>query len=347
MKSFKIICYGCQTNGHESDRLAHMLKSLGFKEALSAEESDVLIFQTCSIRNTAAQKILTHISQAKKIRAKKKLKQTICVIGCLSAEEKKYKEFDGVDIVLGTNQLETLVEVLCGEKPDTRFGVGHSIIIQHGCENFCSYCIVPFVRGKEYSRTVDEIVSEFHAIKDCGKVIYLLGQNVNSYFCPQTGTNFVGLLDKICAIEGDFLINFMSSHPKDFSDELIACIARNKKIERNIHLPMQSGCDKILKFMNRGYTVKEYLGKIDTLRTAVPGVRITTDIICGFPGETLDDYQETVKVFSQIKFNASFIFPYSRRTGTLADKMPEQIPDAEKRRRVTELLKIQRQNQTG
>jgi len=342
VKNFWINTYGCQTNGHESDRLSHMLKSLGLVDATSAEESDVLIFQTCSIRNTAAQKILTHISQAKKLRRKSGRKQIICVIGCLSAEEKKYKEFDGVDIVLGSNQLETLVEMLCGEKPDTRFGTGYSIIIQHGCENFCSYCIVPYVRGKEYSRPVDEIVKELEEIKSTDKVIYLLGQNVNSYKCPTTGTDFVGLLDRLCGLEGDFVLNFMSSHPKDFDRRVVDSIFRNKKIERNIHLPMQSGCDKILSAMNRGYTVKDYLEKIEMLRKTVPDVRITTDIICGFPDETPEDFLKTVEVFKLIKFNSAFIFPYSRRTGTVADKMDNQIDDKEKRKRTTMLLEIQR-----
>jgi len=300
----------------------------------------VLVFQTCSIRNTAAQKILTHVSQAKKLRRKNNLKQRICVIGCLSAEKHKYREFDGVDIILGTNEIEKLVELITGEKPDARFGFGYSVIVMNGCENFCSYCIVPYVRGKESSRDMDEVLSEFEQIKNCGRVIYLLGQNVNSYKCPRTGTDFVGLLDKVCAIDGDFVVNFMSSHPKDFDKRLVDCIARNPKVERNIHLPMQSGCDKILRLMNRRYTVAEYIAKIDLLRAGVADVRVTTDIICGFPGETESDYDETVAVCKRIGFNSAFIFPYSRRNGTVADTMSEQIDDKTKRRRVTELLKI-------
>ena len=319
-------------NAHESERLSFMLTRGGLICAPSAEDADILIFQTCSVRNTAAQKILTHISQAKKTGKK------ICVIGCLSA----HKEIKGVDIQLGTNELELLVEKLCGEKPDSRFGIGNSVIITQGCENFCSYCIVPYVRGREYSRNSGDIIAEFEQIKSCGKVVWLLGQNVNSYKCPRTGMDFVGLLDKICALDGDFTVNFMSSHPKDFDARLIDCIARNTKIERNIHLPMQSGCDKILRLMNRKYTVAEYCAKIDALRAAVPGIRITTDIICGFPGETAENFEETMRVFREIKFNAAFIFPYSRREGTHADAMPGQIDDKEKKRRTTLMVEIAR-----
>jgi len=319
-----------------------MLVTSGMVKSNSAEDADALIFQTCSIRNTAAQKTLTHIAQAKKTRDKSNPSQKICVIGCLSAEDRNYPELVGVDHILGTNELEALVEILTGSAISQNFGVGNSIIIAHGCENFCSYCIVPYVRGREHSRCVDEIIAEFENIKNCGEVIYLLGQNVNTYKCPRTGFGFVELLDKISSINGDFKINFMSSHPKDFTLELVNCIARNPKIERNIHLPMQSGCDKILELMNRGYTVSEYIAKIEMLREHVPGVRITTDMICGFPGETIEDFNQTIATFKQIGFNAAFIFPYSRRTGTVADKMPGQIEEKEKKRRTSELVDINR-----
>jgi len=321
-------------NVHESARLRHMLCTNGLEIAKSPDTANILIFQTCSIRDTAAQKIITHIHQAKK----QKPKPQICVIGCLSAHTK----IDGVDIQLGTNQLELLVEKLCQKKPDMRFGIENSIIITHGCENFCTYCIVPYVRGKEYSRDIDDIVNEFEQIKNCGKVIYLLGKNVNSYRCPRTKTNFVGLLDQLCKIDGDFILNFMSSHPKDFTYDLIDCIARNSKIERNIHLPLQSGCNKILAAMNRGYTIEQYTEKINCLRERIPGVHITTDIICGFPGESEQDFDKTINVIKAIRFNAAFIFAYSAREGTTAAKLDGQLDMTTKRQRATKLIQVQR-----
>lgn len=321
-------------NAHEGDRLRHMLLGVGFLEAPTKPEADVVIFQTCSVRDTASRKVFTHISQARKLPKKPK----ICVIGCLSALTDK---IEGVDILLGTNQLEVLVEKLSGIKPDTRFGIENSIIIMHGCNNFCTYCIVPYARGREASRDVDDIVNEFMHIKDNGKVIYLLGQNVNSYKCPRTGVGFVELVDRLCAIEGEFLLNFISSHPKDFSEELVECIARNKKIERNIHLPIQSGNDRILKLMGRGYTAGEYLSKINLLKKRVPGVRITTDVICGFPSETEEEFQDTITVFEKVRFNAAFIFPYSERKGTKAATMDGRLGTPIKKERTTRLLKLQ------
>lgn len=172
--------------------------------------------------------------------------------------------------------------------------------------------------------------------------IYLLGQNVNSYKCPKTGANFVELLDKICALDGDFIVNFLSSHPKDFTQSLVDCIARNPKIERNIHLPLQSGCNKTLARMNRKYTIEQYLEKIASLRNAVSEVHITTDIICGFPGETEEDFAETVAVMQRVKFNAAFIFPYSRRRGTSADKMDGHLDKKTIMARTTQLIELQR-----
>ena len=324
-------------NVHESARLRQMLLRAGLSSAATPQEAGVIIFQTCSIRDTAAQKVITHIHQALQVRRKMGLKQKICVIGCLDLGN-----VQGVDIVLGTNKLEELVERLTGIVPDNRFGVENSIIITHGCDNFCAYCIVPYARGREWSRDVEDIVHEFEQIKETAKgPIFLLGQNVNSYHCPRTGTNFVGLLNLLCALKGEFVVNFLSSHPKDFGWDLVECIARNPKIERNIHLPMQSGCDKILRAMKRGYSVAEYLGKVDMLRRAVPDVHITTDIICGFPTETDADFDETCDVVRRVRFNAAFIFPYSPREGTEAANMP-QVDERTRRARATRLIEIQR-----
>ena len=293
-------------NVHESTQMSTMLINQGYTKASCAADADLIIFNTCKIRNTAEQKIITHITQAKK---HKKPHQQIIVTGCLADHEYK--------------------------KPAELISVPQSITISYGCENFCSYCIVPYVRGKEIHRPMQDIINEFNSIPRSGTV-YFLGQNVNSH------PDFIKLLDIVCAIEGDFKINFMSSHPKDFTVELIECIARNPKIERNIHLPMQSGCDKILELMNRKYTVSEYSAKIELLRKLMPGICITTDIICGFPGESEEDFLQTVETMKRLKFNAAFIFPYSRRTGTVADKMPGQIDTKTKKRRATELINLMR-----
>jgi tRNA-2-methylthio-N6-dimethylallyladenosine synthase len=349
VENFYIHTYGCQMNVHEAEKLAEMLCVAGFSRAENAAASDILIFQTCSIRDTAARKVLMHISQANKLRKKQNKKQIICVIGCLSATEK----IDGADIVLGTNKLRELADVLAARRAarDKSFfensrvcgNSQKSIIITHGCENFCTYCIVPYARGREISRTADEIFAEFEKIKNGGGVIYLLGQNVNSFKCPKTGLDFVGLLDKLCAADGDFKINFLSSHPKDFGGDLVDCIARNEKIERNIHLPLQCGCDRILKLMNRKYTVGEYLKKVDLLRERVPDVHITTDIICGFPTETEDEFNETVEIMRRVRFNAAFIFPYSRRKGTAADKMEGHLEQKIIKERTNRLINLQRE----
>jgi tRNA-2-methylthio-N6-dimethylallyladenosine synthase len=341
-------------NVHESARLKHMLLAGGFENATNQDGADVIIFQTCSIRDTAARKVLTHINQARELRRKTGGRQTICVVGCLGAQVlENPKILAGKigknDIILGTNQSEVLAERLLGEKVDTRFGIDNSITIIHGCENFCAYCIVPYVRGREISRDISEIVDEFKAILSAKpqKSIYLLGQNVNSYRCPRTGAGFVELLDTLCSMDREFQINFLSSHPKDFGAPLVDCIARNEKIERNIHLPIQSGCDKILRLMNRKYTTADIRGKIEYLRAAVPTVHVTTDVICGFPNESESDFAETVAFMREIKFDAAFIFPYSVRSGTAAATMDGQIHEAVRKRRATELIAVQREISGG
>jgi len=299
-------------NVHESAQMRLDFERMGMSLANSAHDADILVFNTCKIRNTAEQKILTHIAQAKKLAKKAGRKQEIIVTGCIDGNH-DYK------------------------KPAQNIPVVNSITISYGCENFCAYCIVPYVRGREIHRPKADIIAEFDAIPRTGTV-WLLGQNVNSH------PDFVEILDTLCTRgNSPFSINFMSSHPKDFTPELVDCIARNPKIERNIHLPLQSGCDKILATMNRRYTVAEYTKKIEYLRERVPDVCITTDIICGFPGETEEDFRQSVETMKQLKFNAAFIFPYSRRTGTAADKMPNQIDTATKKRRATELIHLQRQ----
>ena len=332
MQTFWVHTYGCQLNAHESDRMALSLEAAGFTRADKWENADLIVFNTCCIRNTAEQKIVSHIGNA--LRHKKAHPVTIAVVGCLA----KRKKFPGVDY---TGDWEGFLRELgIGVM---RSGVGNSVIIMQGCQNFCSYCIVPYVRGREISRPSDEIEKEFRELCGGGKTVWLLGQNVNSYKCPKTGIGFVGLLEKLCKSNGDYRINFLSSHPKDFSHELVDFIAKNERIERNIHLPMQSGCNKTLAAMNRKYTIEQYEEKIKYLREKVRGVCVTTDIICGFPGESEGDFLQTVQAVKRIKFNAAFIFPYSRRSGTKADRMDGQIDMAVKKKRATELIILQRE----
>lgn len=362
---YYIRTYGCQMNVHESEKITAQLTDAGFKKAVFETAADIIIFNTCCIRNTAEQKIISHIGETKNT------DKIICVVGCLtqregSAETIK-KKFPHIAIILGTHNINRLAAKLktyiSSQKRLTEIEFQRTdsdnlaltevrentayINISYGCENYCSYCIVPYVRGKLISRDSDFIKQEFRErLKSSPSIIMLLGQNVNSYICPKTGMTFPVLLETLCReipATSQTLINFMSSHPKDFSDHLARVIADNPQIERNIHLPLQSGCDRILALMNRGYNVAEYKAKINHLRKLVPDIRITTDIICGFPSETQEDFQLTIETIKSIRFNAAFIFPYSRRTGTTADKMPDQIDAKIKNERATTLIKIQRE----
>jgi len=325
--------YGCQMNVNTAEKISQQLVAAGYSLAAKDEEADVIIFNTCCVRNTAEQKILSHIALAKQLKAKKPTLK-IAVIGCLSAKRKIH----GVDILLGTQDAMQVVEklglqlrALPPEPSDTAY-----IDITYGCENFCSYCIVPYVRGKLRIRPYEEIIAEFNQVKDVAKDIYLLGQNVNAY------PNFPQLLAELAQQPGDFKLHFLSSHPKDFDIETIKVMAACPKIAHDLHLPMQCGCDKILKLMNRKYTMADYLKIIKLLREYIPDIHITTDIICGFPGETDEDFAETVKVVEQIKFSAAYIFPYSNRSGTAADKMENQVPFHTRKARATKLVEIMR-----
>jgi len=320
-------------NVNTAARITQQLLAAGCSLAEADDQADIIIFNTCCVRNTAEQKILSHIALAKQLKVKNpNLK--IAVIGCLSAKRKIH----GVDILLGTQDAMQVVEKLGfhildlpPEQNDTVY-----IDITYGCENYCSYCIVPFVRGKLRIRPYEEIIAEFNQIKDTAKDIYLLGQNVNAY------PNFPHLLAELAQQPGDFKLHFLSSHPKDFNLETIKVMAKYSKIARDLHLPMQSGSDKILKLMNRKYTVADYLKIIKTLREYIPDIHITTDIICGFPGETETDFADTIKVVKEVKFSAAYIFPYSNRSGTVADEMEGQVPFQTRKARATKLVEIMR-----
>lgn len=320
-------------NVNTAAKITQQLLANGHEIADTDEEADVIIFNTCCVRNTAEQKILSHIALAKQLKHHN-LNLKIAVIGCLSAKRK----INGVDILLGTDNAMEVVEKLGVAlqplpplKEDTVY-----IDITYGCENYCSYCIVPFVRGKLRIRPREEIIAEFNQVKDTAKDIYLLGQNVNAY------PDFPQLLAELAQMPGNFTLHFLSAHPKDFDVETIKVMAQYPKIAHDVHLPMQCGCDKILKLMNRKYTVADYLEKVKLLREYIPDIHITTDIICGFPGETEEDFNETVSVVEKVKFSAAYIFSYSNRTGTVADKMPNQVPFQTRKARATKLVEIMR-----
>lgn len=325
--------YGCQMNVNTAAKITQQLLAAGHSVADYDEEADVIIFNTCCVRNTAEQKILSHIALAKQLK-KRRPNLKIAVIGCLSAKRK----IQGVDILLGTENAMDVVARLGIEPQKLPVEVSNTayIDITYGCENYCSYCIVPFVRGKLRIRPLDEIYAEFNQVKDKAKDIYLLGQNVNAY------PNFPQLLADLAQQTGDFKLHFLSAHPKDFDIETIKVMATYPKIAHDIHLPIQSGCDKILKLMNRKYAVADYLKIVETLREYIPDIHITTDIICGFPGETEEDFATTVKLVEQIKFSAAYIFPYSNRSGTVADKMENQVPFQTRKARATKLVEIMR-----
>lgn len=344
-------------NVNTADKIRGRLLANGWTECAGNEIPDVIIFNTCCVRNTAEQKILSHIAAAGRQKQANK-NMIIAVVGCMGEKDrdKLQKTRPYIDIVLGTDNPESIADIICERlalpapfkprvNPENKTDTAY-IDITYGCENYCSYCIVPFVRGKLRCRPLRDITAEFAAVKDTAETIFLLGQNVNEYFDPETETDFADLLSALCKIPGDFKINFLSSHPKDFDEKIIRVIAENEKIQRDIHLPLQSGCDKILQLMNRKYTVAEYEQKVARLRECVPGIHITTDIICGFPAETEDDFAATVETVKRIAFDAAYIFPYSRRSGTAADGMGGQIPHATKKARATKLIELMRRSQT-
>ncbi len=366
---YKINTYGCQMNVHESERLAKSLEKLGFT---STEDNnfDIIVFNTCCIRDTAEQKILGHIGKLKKIkRANPKL--IIAIVGCMSGQKGKaeelLKKYPYIDIILGANNLESLENAIINlqqkhqkticvptdEKPEvienieyTRTSMPNAWVnIMYGCNNFCTYCIVPYVRGRERSRKPQSIIAECKSLIENGyKEITLLGQNVNSYgndFADKS-IDFAGLLERLAQIEGDHRIRFMTSHPKDLNEKVIDIIAKYDTLCKNIHLPIQSGSNNILKAMNRHYTREKYLEIVSKIREKMPHCGITTDIMVGFPNESEQDFEDTMDIVNTVRFSGAFTYIYSPRKGTPASEM-EQIPYEIKSNRIQRLIKLQNQ----
>ena len=365
MKTYFITTYGCQLNVHESEKLAGILQKRGFLPADKLEDADIIVFNTCAIREGAEDRVFGNVGALKKLKKEHKEK-IIAVCGCMTQQkakaEKLYQVFPFIDIIFGTSNLHKFEEFL--DKKTKRLlaydedfnlegenmpfyrtsGENAWVNIMQGCNNFCTYCIVPYVRGRERSRPHEDILKEVKEAVNSGyKLITLLGQNVNSYGKDCGEISFAELLTKVASIDGDFKIAFMTSHPKDLTSEVIDVVANNKKLLKEIHLPVQSGSNSVLERMNRKYTVEKYLSIIEEIKTKIPDVRITTDIIVGFPGETEEDFEKTCSLIRKVKYDGIFAFMYSVREGTVAEKMNDQVPFEIKNRRVNKILELEKE----
>jgi len=358
--------FGCQMNERDSELIAGMLMDKGIEIVSEDSEADVILYNTCSVRQHAEDRVVGNL-QRLAMRKKKRPELKIGVLGCMAQRhgELLMKEFPQVDIVIGPSNIYNLPELIDrvfndekvlavdnirrpkkGVSPEYRTGTFSAFVnVMYGCDNYCSYCIVPHVRGREVSRPKKDIVKEIKMLRDRGfKEITLLGQNVNSYGKGQTQKiNFTDLLEAANDINGIERIRFTTSHPKDAGKSLFRAMRDLDKVCEHIHLPVQSGSDKILDLMNRKYTVEEYRSRIDLLRSLVPGVAISTDIIVGFPSERQPDYEETYKVMEDIKYNSAFVFKYSPRPPAVSSFLVDDVSEDEKKKRNNELLELQKE----
>ncbi len=366
--NYIIHTYGCQMNLHESEKVAGVLNRLGYVATSDEEKADIIVFNTCCIRDTAEKRALGNIGVTKRLKKQNK-NLIIVVLGCMTQQngvaETIKQKYPYVDIILGTRNIDSLEKALQAKISNNTKTVFNSfeenylvndeklpifrdsfpnawVNIIYGCNNFCTYCIVPYVRGREISRKPSDVIDEVKRCVDQGfKEITLLGQNVNSYGNDLSdGTNFASLLKEIDKIGGKFRVRFMTSHPKDLTEEVVDIIAGSNKICNNIHLPVQAGSDKVLKDMNRKYTREKYISLVEMIKSKIPGVGITTDIMVGFPTETQEDFLQTMDLVKQCRFSNAFTFIYSPRQGTVATKMP-QLSYSVKQSRIMELIKLQ------
>ena len=365
MKKASIITYGCQMNVNESAKIKKIFQNLGYDVTEETDDADAVFLNTCTVREGAATQIFGKLGELKALKEKKGT--IIGVTGCFAQEqgEELVRKFPIIDIVMGNQNIgripqaiekiennESTHEVYTDNEDelpprlDAEFASDQtaSISITYGCNNFCTFCIVPYVRGRERSVPLEEIVKDVEQYVSKGaKEIVLLGQNVNSYGSDFANgqDNFAELLEQSANVEGDFWIKYVSPHPKDFSDEVIDVIARNPKIARMLHLPLQSGSTKILDSMNRGYTKEEFIALAKKIKEKIPDIGLTTDIIVGFPGETDEDFQDTMDVVNEVGFENAFMFMYSKRTGTPAATMEEQVDEQVKNERLQQLMRLQ------
>ena len=360
-RTYKIVTYGCQMNAHDSENLAGMLEEMGFAPAADEGEADLLLFNTCCIRDNAERRLLGNVSAlAQRKREKPDLLVGVC--GCMMQQEGGAQRLldlcPFVDLVFGTHNLyrlpELLLRALRGQPVRETDGdergcipeglpvrrtsaIQGALTIMYGCNNFCTYCVVPYVRGRERSRSVADVVREAESMAASGiQEILLLGQNVNSYAGGATFPELLRALDGVVP-----RIRFMTSHPKDLSDALIEEMARSRSVCPQFHLPVQSGNDKVLREMNRVYTRAHYLERVRALRQAIPEVGLTTDVIAGFPGESEAEFADTLSLVEEVQYDSAFTFIYSPRRGTRAAARPDQIPEAVQHERLDRLIRVQ------
>jgi tRNA-2-methylthio-N6-dimethylallyladenosine synthase len=366
MRSFHIITFGCQMNEHDSERMAGILEKQGLTPVDRIEDADMVILNTCSIREKAEQKFYSELGRLTRLAGKEGKKPRIAVAGCIAQQEgrKILSRVPSVDMVIGPSDIPKLRDLVdrreqspgplveTGGDPEYHLaavpasradGLKAWVSIMYGCDNFCTYCVVPYLRGRERSRLSRDIVEEVRVLAASGyKEVTLLGQNVNSYGKGAgDGATFPRLLQLVHDIEGIERIRFVTSHPRDLSDELIASMAALPKVCEALHLPVQSGSDRILGVMNRRYTAAEYREKVRKLRQAVPDIALTTDIIVGFPGETDEDHELTMSLLRDVGFDGIFAFKYSERPNTKALDMPGHLPEEIKDERLSAVFSLQ------
>lgn len=362
--TFHVTTFGCQMNARDSEKLVGILERIGYVET-DTEDADFVIYNTCTVRENANNKVYGRLGVLQNYK-KKNPHMLIGLCGCMMQEtvvvEKLKESYRFVDLIFGTHNIYKFAELIVTAMEsdsmtidiwkdtdqivedlpvERKYSFKSGVNIMFGCNNFCSYCIVPYVRGRERSRDPEAIISEIRQLVADGVVeVMLLGQNVNSYGKNlENPITFAQLLEKIEQIEGLERIRFMTSHPKDLSDELIEVMGRSKKICKHLHLPVQSGSSRILKKMNRHYTKEQYLELVEKIRKNVPDVSLTTDIIVGFPGETEEDFEETMDIVRKVRYDSVFTFIYSKRTGTPAAVMEDQVPEDVVKNRFDRLLK--------
>ena len=363
MNNFFVETYGCQMNKSDSISVIENLKKSGFNQINNPENADFIIINSCSVRKTAENRIWGRLGYLKNI--KKKNNTTIVIMGCMSqrvGEEFLLSDYP-VDIVVGTYHKEKIPDIIKnydkGQKlsfldqnnllfgnsfPDNENPQKAFVTISHGCDNYCSYCIVPYLRGKEISRPSNEIITDIKRLVDLGVIqVTLLGQNVNSYGKDIGDINFSGLLKRISSETGIGWIKYLSSHPKDFTDELIEVISTENKVSRWLHLAVQSGSNKILRAMNRNYEIESYIDRINKLKKNIPDMNLTTDILVGFPGETEKDFMDTIELIKTVKFDDAYMYKYNIREGTYAsDNMEDDVPEQLKLDRLDQIIRLQK-----
>ena len=367
MRSYHIITFGCQMNEHDSERMAGILEAQGFIPAASVDDAEMVILNTCSIREKAEQKFYSELGRLSHLKGREGKDLTIAVAGCIAQQEGKrlLSRTPSVDLVVGPSDLVRLADMATERRERTmpvietggdpgyhqkqvpavrRDGLKAWVSIMYGCDNFCTYCVVPYLRGRERSRPSRNITAEVRSLAERGyREVTLLGQNVNSYGKGSSDpTTFPELLGLLQEIDGLHRIRFVTSHPRDLSDELMRAIGGLPKVCEAIHLPVQSGSDRILAAMKRNYTAAEYRGKVRRQRDIAPDVTITTDIIAGFPGETDSDAAQTLHLLRDIEYDNIFAFKYSKRPGTKALDLPGHLPEHVKEDRLADVLELQR-----